>query len=189
MSHEVRTPLNGVIGVADVLARSRLDADQRGMVEIIRNSADVLQRVLTLQWAWATRFLNVGARWTLDERTRVLGQVMTGHTADAFPTPDGLFGDIDFASAYGEVQHDVGRSTFTARADLFRVRDNTTVDQFRTDEDGWAVTGAWRYAISRNVDFRAEALHVRSDRPGRGYAGLPAVQSQTQVQSSLRVTY
>jgi signal transduction histidine kinase/AmiR/NasT family two-component response regulator len=46
MSHEVRTPLNGVIGVAGVLAGSQLKADQRGMVEIIQNSAAVLQRVL-----------------------------------------------------------------------------------------------------------------------------------------------
>ncbi|MFI4975486.1 MAG: response regulator [Caulobacterales bacterium] len=46
MSHEVRTPLNGVIGVAGVLAQSPLDARQRQMVDIIENSASVLQRVL-----------------------------------------------------------------------------------------------------------------------------------------------
>jgi hypothetical protein len=153
------------------------------------NRGDKVGITSTLQWAWATRFVNLGARWTIDEHTRVLAQALVGHTADGFPTPDGLFGDIDFAAAYGEVQRDVGRSTFTARADLFRIRDNTTVDEYRTDEDGWAVTAAWRYAITRHVDFRAEAVHVRSDRPGRDYAGLPDVQSQTQVQSSLRVSY
>ncbi|MHB8528703.1 MAG: ATP-binding protein [Caulobacteraceae bacterium] len=46
MSHEVRTPLNGVLGVAGVLANSSLDQEQKRMVEIIQNSADVLRRVL-----------------------------------------------------------------------------------------------------------------------------------------------
>lgn len=47
MSHEVRTPLNGVLGVASVLARTRLGPKQAKMVRIIENSAGVLQRVLT----------------------------------------------------------------------------------------------------------------------------------------------
>jgi CheY-like chemotaxis protein/nitrogen-specific signal transduction histidine kinase len=46
MSHEVRTPLNGVIGVAGVLADTPLAAEQRKMVGVIQNSAQVLQRVL-----------------------------------------------------------------------------------------------------------------------------------------------
>src|SRR5579872_320306 len=46
MSHEVRTPLNGVIGVAEVLAATPLEPDQQQMLGIIRNSAGVLQRVL-----------------------------------------------------------------------------------------------------------------------------------------------
>ncbi len=46
MSHEVRTPLNGVIGVAGVLSETRLEPEQQQMIGIIRNSAAVLQRVL-----------------------------------------------------------------------------------------------------------------------------------------------
>jgi PAS domain S-box-containing protein len=46
MSHEVRTPLNGVLGVAGVLSGTELDQNQREMVGIIENSAAVLQRVL-----------------------------------------------------------------------------------------------------------------------------------------------
>jgi PAS domain S-box-containing protein len=46
MSHEVRTPLNGVLGVAGVLSATALDQDQREMVGIIESSAEVLQRVL-----------------------------------------------------------------------------------------------------------------------------------------------
>jgi signal transduction histidine kinase len=38
MSHEVRTPITGVMGLAKVLARTMLDADQRGYVRAIEES-------------------------------------------------------------------------------------------------------------------------------------------------------
>ena len=47
MSHEIRTPLNGVIGVVDTLARTRLDEPQKEMVEVVRSSADILERLLS----------------------------------------------------------------------------------------------------------------------------------------------
>jgi signal transduction histidine kinase/ActR/RegA family two-component response regulator len=46
MSHEIRTPLNGVVGIADVLATSPLAHDQCEMVEAIRSSGRVLERLL-----------------------------------------------------------------------------------------------------------------------------------------------
>ena len=46
MGHEVRTPLNGVIGLAGVLAGTRLDAEQQQMLATIQSSAAVLQRLL-----------------------------------------------------------------------------------------------------------------------------------------------
>ena len=39
MSHEIRTPMNGVICMIDLLARSRLEARQMAMVDLIRESA------------------------------------------------------------------------------------------------------------------------------------------------------
>ena len=46
MSHEMRTPLNGVSGMAEVLQRTNLDPAQRGVVEVIQSSAAALDRLI-----------------------------------------------------------------------------------------------------------------------------------------------
>ena len=45
MSHDVRTPLSGIIGLADVLIEET-DGDQRELVEMIQNSGDRLLKLL-----------------------------------------------------------------------------------------------------------------------------------------------
>jgi signal transduction histidine kinase/DNA-binding response OmpR family regulator len=42
MSHEVRTPLNGIIGMADLLMTTRLDDEQRDFTNTMKGSAEVL---------------------------------------------------------------------------------------------------------------------------------------------------
>lgn len=46
MSHEIRNPMNGVIGMADLLAFTRLDEEQQNLLRHIRISADSLMRVI-----------------------------------------------------------------------------------------------------------------------------------------------
>ena len=47
MSHEIRTPLNGVVAMADALGQRQLNADEHDMVEVIRSSGAMLERLLS----------------------------------------------------------------------------------------------------------------------------------------------
>ncbi|MEM6974308.1 MAG: ATP-binding protein [Pseudomonadota bacterium] len=46
MSHEMRTPLNGVLGIAALLERTELDAQQAALLDAIRDSGAVLLRLI-----------------------------------------------------------------------------------------------------------------------------------------------
>ncbi|MBP2312042.1 PAS-domain containing protein [Azospirillum soli] len=46
MSHEIRTPMNGVLGMLEVLDRTALDAEQRTVLNVIRDSASSLLTII-----------------------------------------------------------------------------------------------------------------------------------------------
>ncbi|MFI4973705.1 MAG: hypothetical protein ACHP84_04095 [Caulobacterales bacterium] len=153
------------------------------------NNGDRTGRTADLQWAWATNFAALGARWDLDERTHILAQALSGNTQFGRSRDGDLLSDMDFRAAYLLASRQVGRSAFTARADLFANHDNAEAQYGNTNEHGWALTGAWRYPLTTLLDVRLEAMRVQSTRPSRAFAGEAPLQAQTVLQSSLRLTF
>ncbi len=47
MSYEIRTPLNGIIGMTDVLSRQNLKVEVKDLVSLLRRSTEVLQNIIT----------------------------------------------------------------------------------------------------------------------------------------------
>ncbi len=77
-------------------------------------------------WAWDTRFWNLGLRWAPDADTEFLAQAMTGRTVTGFVIPGkGWRVDADFDAAYLLASRKVGKDLVTGRVDWFEVRDAT----------------------------------------------------------------
>jgi hypothetical protein len=142
-----------------------------------------------LQWAWATNFTDVGATARLGDHTHLRAQALIGRTQMGFETPAGLWVDVDFRSAYLSATEDLGDDALTVRADVFDTHDRSMAFGDNKNENGWALTAAWRRPLNRYLDLRLEALRVDSTRPAQVLAGEAPHQAQTILQSSLRASF
>ena len=140
------------------------------------------------QWAWDTRFLDVGVNWAPNGRTRVRAQALSGVTYMGFATPQTWI-DQRYRAAYLMATRDLSGGVLTGRLDWFDVRDRTFQAIDNNDETGWAATAGWRWPLSAYADLLVEAQHVRSKRPSRALAGEAANQAQNVVQSVLRLHF
>jgi hypothetical protein len=142
-----------------------------------------------LQWAWETRFFNLGVRWDVDERTTVLAQALNGETLMGYRTPRGLWIDMGLHAAYLLARRQIGEDAVSARLDWFETNDRTLQDLDDNDETGWALTAAWRKRIAPHADLLFEAQHVGSRRPARALAAASPRQSQTSLVTALRLSF
>jgi hypothetical protein len=142
-----------------------------------------------LQWAWETRFLNVGMRWDVDDRTKVLAQAMNGETLMGYRTPRGIWIDMGYRAAYVLASRSYGAHALSGRIDWFETNDHTYQDIDNNDEEGWALTGAWRHHLAAHADLLFEAQHISSKRPSRALAHDAPKQDQTVLQTALRLSF
>ena len=161
-------------------------------LEYYNNQGDPSQ-VRNGQWAWATRFWNLGTQYRLSDRDVLLSQVMSGHTATGGMVGDGYrVVDVDFASAYLLLSHDLGivggqGGKLTGRIDWFDNKDNSLQAIDNNTDRGYALTVAWLRPLTRHIDFALEGVQVWSDHPARVTQRLDPQQAQTQLQLALKL--
>jgi PAS domain S-box-containing protein len=86
MSHEVRTPLGGILGMAELLRDSPLSEGQRRCLETIRQSAEAVLAV----FAQVIDFAQIGSgEWALGERSFSLSELVRETTAPLVPLAHG----------------------------------------------------------------------------------------------------
>jgi hypothetical protein len=148
-----------------------------------------LVAVKKLQWAWDTRFINVGAVLDLDDNTRILSQVMVGDTRMGYGDPS-LWVNTGFSAGYLMVTRKLGADSVSGRIDVFSTADRTESEYGDTREHGWALTADYRKRLSAHVSALLEVLHVDSNRPARhDILDEPARQRQTVAQAALRLSF
>jgi hypothetical protein len=138
-----------------------------------------------VEWAWATRFVEAGAKVRLGPKTLFRAQALRGETVMGFQSAEGVWVDTIFSSEYASLTHDLGKSEVTGRVDLFGVTDRSTRTLDNNDEHGWSATAAWRRDLNAHANVVLEALYIDSTRPSRP---VPH-EAQTVVQTALRLRF
>ena len=152
------------------------------------NMGDLISVNSDKEWSWDTRFWALGADVWVSDRTRLRAQAVSGVTLMGYATPE-VWIDVEYRAAYLMLTHTLGDGAVSGRLDVFETEDNTWQAIDPNQEDGWALTAAWRHPLRDRLDLVLEALHIESDRPSRVTAGVSPEQSQTVVQSALRFRF
>ena len=140
------------------------------------------------QYAWETRFTNVGALVFLPGEAELFGQFLDGNTFMGFRGSKRM--DVDFRAWYALVTAPIGRHRFTLRYDRFETRDRDPfVAPDGGNEDGHGWTLAYSLGLFGEHRVFAELLRVWSDRPARSTLGLAPGGSDLQFQLSLRLVF
>ena len=141
-----------------------------------------------MQWAWATRFTDIGVSLKPTPRATLLAQYMNGETKTGWTVPP-IAIDANFSSFYVLGAWDFGPAEVTARYDDFRVDDKTFIALDDENEQGSAVTLALGRQLSRHLLGRLELMQINSNRPQRADAGLTPRDIETVVQTSVRYDF
>jgi len=153
------------------------------------NRGDKTSQNANDQYAWATRFAELGLSYDIDANTRLLAQALAGNTQVAYIAPT-VSVNTDFDAAYLMVTRTLGADSVSGRADVFATTDKAPALYGLTQEAGWALTADYRKAISAHVSGLVELMHVQSSRPERFVVlAEPALQSQTVAQAALRLSF
>ena len=139
------------------------------------------------QYAWHTRFAQIGAQVALPGDVGLLAQWMTGRTAMGPVLVDARAVDSEFDAGYVLVTKAFGRHRLTLRRDVFDLVDIDGVPNDDNSDSGDAWTLAYRYERSERWSLGTEWLRVASWHPAWQYFNLPsrATEKLLQIRLSL----
>ncbi|WP_432736523.1 response regulator [Maridesulfovibrio sp. FT414] len=111
ISHELRTPMNGILGLSEILLGTGLNSEQQEYVELIKGSANSLLRVLNdmLDYSKIERRI-LELREGIFDLRKVLGLIVSTHNNQALKKGLQLECHIH-PEISGELQGDSGRLT------------------------------------------------------------------------------
>jgi len=140
------------------------------------------------QYGWTTDFDQVALQLSLPWGLGLMAQWMNGYTlmGPFVPALDSRPLENEFEAAYVLLTRIQNGHRLTLRYDDFSVRDDDFLPMDDNNESGDAVTVAYVYDHSPNLQVAFEWLRVDSDRPAREYLGLPSESTETIIQAQLR---
>lgn len=145
--------------------------------------------VVNGQYAWRTRFIQAGARWTPTPRTEVLFQAMQGETSMGKRLRGLDPADVGFQSVFVLVAQNLGKGAITSRLEQFSIDDRTFKARDNNAEHGWSATLAWTHPVRHRLDLVVEGVFVSSDRPDRARLGEARRQDNVRLTSALRASF
>jgi len=152
--------------------RARVERNGLGLLQaaLYDNRGD--RRLHRGEYAWATRFLELGGELELGRSWRLLGEYASGRTGMGLPRAPHV--DADLRTGYLMLSHGGDRSRLSLRYERFALddRDHSAAENNR--ERGWAATAAWLWTVREPWRLGVEARRLRADRPAAvesGFAG------------------
>ena len=139
-----------------------------------------------MEWAWRTRFDNVGLVADLGSAMQLKAQALQGRTRMGFPEDGVRWVNNRFRAAFVMVTRPFGKVGIALRADAFDTRNSGSDVGEEYDDRGWSAMIAARRDWGP-ISGLIELLHVSSRREDRDALGLDPHQHQTQVQLELRI--
>ncbi|MDI1364223.1 MAG: hypothetical protein PSX79_05055 [bacterium] len=141
------------------------------------------------QYAWRTRFVQIGARWSPDAQTELLMQAMQGETSMGRPKGGPTPADVGFESAFVLLSRDLKTGAITLRLEQFATDDRSFKAVDNNAEHGWGATAAWNHPLGDTLAVVVEGVFVTSDRPDRPRLGDDRRQDDLRLTTALRASF
>ena len=141
------------------------------------NQADPLILDERRLYSWNTRFNSVAARYLLSNNTE-----LSFHFLDGLTEMGDFIVFADYTAFYAAVSHRRGANKYSARFDVFDVREKDFIPADPNDSHGVALTLNWTHTISEQWQSSVEAIYNQNTLYNRETLGVTPRQDERQLQ-------